>query len=135
LGIISKIINLGYTQLQLCKSVEKVKYMTEFQSIKDILQQKSKTSSKKPKYISRAYQDYGYRLAEELNDLKHKSLYIKLARETSKAVLEKAKSYVADYPNAKRKGAIFMWKLKQLHGKIELEPKKKKTKPKKLTLF
>ena len=109
--------------------------MTDFQSIKDILQQKSNTGSKKQKYISREYQDYGCRLAEELNDSKHKSLYIKLARETSKAVLEKAKSYVADYPNAKIKGCIFMWKLKQLHGKIELEPKRKKTKPKKLTLF
>jgi len=86
--------------------------MSDFQSIKDIFKQKP--SSNSGKYISREFQDYGYRLAVELGDLKHKSLYIKLAKNNPRGLLEKAKSYVLDYPNAKNKGALFMWKLKDL---------------------
>ena len=33
------------------------------------------------KYISREFQKYGYDLAEELGDLEHKALYMKLAKE------------------------------------------------------
>lgn len=47
------------------------------QSLSSIL--KTKVVDKN-KYISREFQDYGYHLAEALNDLKHKSLYIKLAK-------------------------------------------------------
>ncbi len=88
--------------------------MSNFQSLKDIMSQKAPTPQ--GKYISREFQDYGCRLAEELGDTAHKSLYIKLAKTTPRAILEKAKSYVMDYPQAKRKGAIFMWKLKQLNN-------------------
>jgi len=41
---------------------------------------------KKNKYISREFQDYGYRLAEELNDLKRVALYIKYAKELKKLI-------------------------------------------------
>lgn len=66
------------------------------------------------KYISREFQKYGYELAEALGDIKHKSLYIKLAKVTPRAILENAKSFVSDAYNAKNKGSLFMWKLKQL---------------------
>jgi len=66
------------------------------------------------KYISREFQKYGYDLAEALGDMKHKSLYIKLAKETPRALLESAKSFVMDANNAKNKGSLFMWKLSQL---------------------
>lgn len=65
------------------------------------------------KYISREFQSYGCYLAEELNDYKHKSLYIKLAKTVPRALLEKALSYVKD-ADVKRKGALFMWKLKEM---------------------
>ena len=65
------------------------------------------------KYISREFQSYGYHLAEELNDMKHKSLYMRLAKTLPRAILEKALSYVSD-SGIKRKGALFMWKLKEL---------------------
>ena len=68
----------------------------------------------KGKYISREFQDYGYRLAKELNDEKHKSLYIKLAKEENRSFLEQAKIFVKDAINVKSKGKLFMWKLKQL---------------------
>lgn len=66
------------------------------------------------KYISREFQKYGYELAEELDDLEHKSLYIKLAKETPRGLLEAAKSFVKDAKDVKNKGALYMWKLKEL---------------------
>ena len=66
------------------------------------------------KYISREFQDYGYRLAVELGEESRKAMYIKLAKTKPRAILEKARSYVIDYPNAKNKGKLFLWKIKQL---------------------
>ena len=40
-------------------------------------------------YITQEFQDFGYRLAVELDDLKHKSLYIKMAKEEKREILEK----------------------------------------------
>lgn len=65
------------------------------------------------KYVSREFQDYGYRLAAKLGDLKHKSLYMKLAKTCDRAILEACKRFVMD-SNADNPGALFMWKLKQL---------------------
>ena len=66
------------------------------------------------KYISREFQKYAYDLAEELSDMAHKSLYMRLAKTTPRILLEKARSFVKDASNAKSKGRLFMWKLKQL---------------------
>lgn len=68
----------------------------------------------KGKYITREFQDYGYRLAKELNDEKHKSLYIKLAKEVDRKLLEEAKIFVKDAYKVKNKAKLFMWKLSQL---------------------
>lgn len=65
------------------------------------------------KYISREFQAFGIHLAEELDDYKHKSLYIKLAKTVHRSILEKALSYVSD-SKARNKGALFMWKVKEL---------------------
>ncbi|SRR5258708_1314369 len=65
------------------------------------------------KYISREFQSFGVHLAEALDDYKHKSLYIKLAKTHNRAVLEKALTFCID-SKARNKGALFMWKLKQL---------------------
>ncbi len=65
-------------------------------------------------FISREFQDYGYRLAAELNDLKHKSLYIKLAKELPRVILEQARSFVMDAQTARSKPKLFMWKVQQL---------------------
>jgi hypothetical protein len=66
------------------------------------------------KYISREFQKYAYDLAEELGDMAHKSLYMKLAKDTPRALLERARSFVKDAENARSKGRLFMWKLKEL---------------------
>ncbi len=65
------------------------------------------------KYISREFQSYGIYLSEELNDYKHKALYIRLAKTVPRAILEKSLSFVKD-SNAKSKARLFMWKMKQL---------------------
>lgn len=66
------------------------------------------------KHISREFQQYGYELAKELDDLAHKALYIKLAKETPRGRLEAARSFIKDANNVKSKGRLFMWKLSQL---------------------
>lgn len=82
----------------------------KFQSIGDVLE---KFNPVKDKYISREFQKYGYDLTEELGDPKHKALYIKLAKETPRAILEEARSFVKD-AHARSKAKLFMWKLSQL---------------------
>lgn len=86
----------------------------KFQSVKDIL---SDFDPLKDKYISREFQDYGYRLAKELGDLKHKALYIKLAKELPRRLLEEARNFVKDASNVKKPARLFMWKLKELKNK------------------
>lgn len=81
------------------------------QIIKDILK---KFDPLTDKYISREYQAFGVHLAEKLEDNKRKSLYIKLSKTIPRPILEQALRFVAD-SNARRKGALFMWKLKQLN--------------------
>lgn len=78
----------------------------------------------KDKYISREFQSFGMHLAESLNDYKHRSLYIKLAKTVHRSILEKALSFVID-SNAKNKGALFMWKLKELRIKDNAREEKK----------
>jgi len=63
--------------------------------------------------ITREFQDYGYRLAVELNDLGHKSLYIKMARDVDRGILESARSFVLD-AKARNRARLFMWKVSQL---------------------
>lgn len=65
------------------------------------------------KYISREFQAFGIHLAETLDDYKHRGLYIRLAKITHRSLLERALSFAVD-SNAKNKGALFMWKLKEL---------------------
>jgi hypothetical protein len=85
------------------------------QSIKSVLDKFNPTTDK---YVSREFQSFGIHLAEELNDYKHRSLYIKLAKTEHRALLEKALSFACD-SNATNKGALFMWKLAQLRKEIK----------------
>lgn len=80
------------------------------QSIKQILKN---FNPLKDKYISREFQAFGIYLAEKLDDISRKSLYIKLAKEIPRPVLEEALRFVLE-SKAKRKGALFMWKLKEM---------------------
>lgn len=81
------------------------------QSIKKIL---ADFDLDRKKYITREFQDYGYRLALELDDLEHKSLYIKLAKEVPRKLLEETKVFVKEAYDVKNKARLFMWKLATL---------------------
>ena len=71
------------------------------------------------RFVSREFQKYAYDLAVELSDLPHKSLYMKLAKETPRILLEKARSFVKDAYQPKSKGRLFMWKLIQLKKELK----------------
>lgn len=68
----------------------------------------------RPKNISHEFQMYGVYLAESLNDTKHYSLYIKLAKELPRNMLEEALNFTKGYYGAKSKAKIFMWRLTQM---------------------
>ncbi len=80
------------------------------------------------RYISREFQSFGVHLAEKLNDSRRKALYIKYAKYIPRPVLEEALRFVID-SNAKSKGALFMWKLKELNA-FEKYPLPSRTKKK-----
>lgn len=63
---------------------------------------------------STEHQVFGVYLGDQLEDSKHYSLYIKLAKTYPRGLLEEALSYVKNYPSAKSKGKLYMWRLKQL---------------------
>jgi len=86
-----------------------------FSSIGDIL---GGFKSDEDKYISYEFQKYGYELAKELNDLKHKALYIKLSKNTPRVLLENARNFVKDASNVESKGKLYMWKLGELRKEI-----------------
>lgn len=68
----------------------------------------------RPKNIAHEFQHYGVYLAECLDDTKHYSLYIKLAKSIDRAVLDEALTFTKGYLSAKNKARVFMWRLKQL---------------------
>lgn len=68
----------------------------------------------RPKNLSKEFQVYGVFLAESLDDTKHYSLYIKLAKEQPRQILEEALNFTKGYYHAKNKAKVFMWKLSEL---------------------
>lgn len=72
-------------------------------------------------YITQEFQDFGYRLAVELDDMAHKSLYIKMAKTYPRKLLEQALSFVSD-AQARSKGKLFMWKVKELKKQQKSSP-------------
>jgi len=93
-----------------------MKNKSGFSKIGDILKD---FDPSKDRYISREFQKFGYDLAVELNDLEHKSLYIKLAKEVPRHILEIARNYVKDAGRVKSPAKLFMWKLSELRKKQE----------------
>lgn len=79
------------------------------------------------KYISREFQKYGYELAEELGDLEHKALYIKLAKSVPRVLLERARYFVKDARNVDSRPRLFMWKIGQLRKELKANDEKLKT--------
>lgn len=83
---------------------------------------------KRRKYISQEFQAYGLDLASELNDWKNRSLYIRLAKQNPRRILDQARYFVKDQSRGtvKSKARLFMWKLKQLREEEKEKAKGKK---------
>jgi hypothetical protein len=80
--------------------------------ISNIIEENKKIE--RPKNNTTEFQMYGVYLAEQLQDAKHYSLYIKLSKNTPRPILEEALAYTKNYTTAKSRARIFMWRLKQL---------------------
>lgn len=88
----------------------------EFTSTSDLL--KGYQVTEKNKHIAHEFQSFGCHLAEVLADKEHTALYIKLAKNLPRGILEAALSFVID-SRADNKAKLFMWKLKQLKEQKE----------------
>ena len=99
----------------------KKKAFNSMQQVLDKYTDEMEQEGGKQRRISREWQDYAYRLALELGDTAHTSLYMRLCKNTPRHLVDEAKRFVSDAQNVKSKGKLFMWKLKQLK-----EEKKKK---------
>ena len=84
-----------------------------FNTVNKILS-KYEVDEDKQRRISREWQDYAYRLAVELEDTAHTSLYMRLGKTYKREMLEQARLFVRGSFQPKNKGRLFMWKLKQL---------------------
>lgn len=89
-----------------------------FDSLKGILG-KYEIDKDKQRRISQEWQDYAYRLAVELNDVTHTSLYMRLCKNTERYILEEARVFVKGAVNAKSKAKLYMWKVKQLKDEVK----------------
>lgn len=87
---------------------------TRSNSLHDVIQKKKAKFAHPDKNVSQSFQIVGYEMAQKLGDLKHKSLYIKLAKEEPRSRLEQAFRFAIDYPKAQNRGKLFMYKLKEL---------------------
>jgi hypothetical protein len=65
-------------------------------------------------FITKEFQDYGYRLACEMGEEKKKGMYIKLAKTVDRAILERARSFVLDAENVNNRGKFFLWAVGKL---------------------
>ncbi len=90
-----------------------------FSTLADII--KNRAMADTGGHITQEFQDYGYRLAVELDDMAHKSLYMRMAKTVDRKLLESARTFVLD-AKANSKGRLFMWKLKELKKTVKAKP-------------
>lgn len=83
----------------------------DFAQIADVLKRFNPTQDR---FISREFQKYAYDLAEELQDMAHKSLYMRLVKTTPRHLIEQARYFVKDAQRVDNRGRLFMWKLSML---------------------
>lgn len=84
------------------------------------LEKYKETIEKRQKYVKMEYQAYGLELAKELGDWKNRSIYIRLAKNMNRKILEQARYFVKDQNpgTIKTPYKLFMWKLRQLRENL-----------------
>jgi hypothetical protein len=81
------------------------------ESIKEILEKLKANDG--GKYLKYEWQLYAYRLSQFLEDEKRISMYMKLAKNENRQILQSAWDFVKE-SKAKSKPRLFLWKLTQL---------------------
>lgn len=76
--------------------------------------------AKKKRSPSNEFQAYGYKLAHDLNDLQNLQIYMRLAKNTERSLMERAYSFVSD-STSQDKGRLFLWKLKHLKKELKFK--------------
>ncbi|MBP7928019.1 hypothetical protein KAZ57_02640 [Patescibacteria group bacterium] len=91
--------------------------------IKNIIVNKARKADFRNKH---EFQAFGNRLADELGDNKHRTLYLMLAKSEDRNLLETARLFALGNEKSTTKGKLFMWKLKELRkARDEKEQKQK----------
>ena len=88
--------------------------MANTKKLSDILSDRLNKISGTPVYAKHEWQDFGVRVAKELDDEKRTSMYIKFAKEYGQEILEESLDFVKESKNVKSKTKLFLWKFKQL---------------------
>lgn len=79
-------------------------------SIKNVLQNRD---LKKGKYAKYEWQAFGYELMRKLGDEKHRGIYMRLAKNEDRRLLEEALDAALD-GSPRSRAKVFMWKLASL---------------------
>ena len=87
-------------------------------SIKDQLSKFQQTLFGRQKYIKNEYQAYGLELAKELDDWDNRAMYIRMAKNMDRKIIEKARYFVKDQTRGTIHSPykLFMWKIKELRA-------------------
>ncbi|MEI8067748.1 MAG: hypothetical protein WCG91_02210 [Candidatus Shapirobacteria bacterium] len=90
--------------------------------VKDQLEKYKKTIESRQKYVKNEYQSYGMELAKELGDWKGRAIYMRLAKNVDRKIIEKARYFVKDQDKSRLQTPykLFMWKLKELRKEQEI---------------
>lgn len=88
--------------------------MANTKKLGDILSNRLTKITQAPVYAKHEWQDFGVRVAKELNDEKRTAMYIKFAKEYGQEILEESLDFVKEAKNVKSKPKLFLWKFKQL---------------------
>jgi len=76
------------------------------------------------KYVNHEFQVFGHFLATQLDaDRRQYSLFIKLAKDEDRSLLQSALEFVKDVYKPRDKVKLFMWKLKQIKQESALKTK------------
>lgn len=94
-----------------------------FSSLGQVLD-KYEPEEDKQRRISREWQDYAYRLALELGDTEHTSLYMRMCKNTPRYILEEALIFVKGASKVRSRAKLFMWKVKQIREEKKEKEKK-----------
>lgn len=89
-----------------------------FITAKELLAESASLSKTKTRHSKNEFQAYAYKLAMDLNDLVNLKIYMRLAKNIERNLMEQAFRFVAD-SNSSDKGRLFLWKLKAIRTEIE----------------